>query len=210
MKTEDLIAALAADTRPAVGVSHRLTRTLPVALALSVGAFLLYWGFRADLATALASPALLKTLVPMLLAGLAGALALSLARPEARGGWLARSLWAGGAVALAVFGTALIAGGASGLVDALTTPALITCLASIPALSVPFLAAALWALSAGATTRPAIAGAVAGLAAGAAAAAVYAFHCDQDSVLFVLPAYGLAILSVSALGGLIGARALAW
>lgn len=210
MKTDDLIAALAADTRPGPGVPHRAARALPAGVILAALAFALFWGVRPDLAAAMTSPAALKPLVPLALAGLAGALALTLSRPEAQGGQIALALWVFAAVLLAAFGAALAAGGLSGLVAALATPSLITCLTSIPALALPLLAAALWALCAGAPRRPALAGALGGLAAGSLAAALYALFCDQDAALFVLPAYSGAILLVTLAGTLLGARTLAW
>jgi len=210
MKTDDLIAALAADTRPGPGVAGRLRRALPVALAVTVAGFLLLWGVRPDLAAALSSAAVVKSLLPLALAGLAGALALALSHPEGRavrqgGGLLAL----GGGVLLAL-AAGVATGGVSGLVAALSTPSLLTCLASIPALAVPLLGATLWALAAGAPRRPALSGAVGGLAAGGLAAAIYSLFCDQDAVLFVLPAYGTAIMIVALTGLLIGKRSLAW
>ena len=210
MKTDDLIAALAADTRPGASAGQRLGRALPGAMVLSALAFALFWGLRPDLAAAMASPAVLKPLVPLALAGLSGALALVLSRPEARGGRTAAALWVFAAVMVAAFGAALAAGGLSGLVAALATPSLVTCLTSIPVLAVPLLCALLWALSAGAPRRPALAGALVGLAAGGLSAALYALFCTQDAALFVLPAYTTAILIVALAGGLIGARILAW
>ena len=130
MKTDDLIAALAADTRPGPSVPQRLARALPGALLLAVAA--------------------------------------------------------------------------------LATPSLATCLTSIPVLAVPLLGALLWALSAGAPRRPALAGALVGLAAGGLSAALYALFCTQDAALFVLPAYTTAILIVPLAGTLLGARTLAW
>jgi len=210
MKTDELIAALAADTRPGPGVARRLARALPGAAILMALAFALFWGVRPDLAAAMTSPAALKPLVPLALAGLAGKLALTLSRPEVRGGRTAAALWVFAAVLVAGFAVALAAGGLSGLVAALATPSLLTCLTSIPALAIPFLSAALWALAAGAPRRPALAGALAGLAAGSLAAALYALFCDQDAALFVLPAYAAAILIVALTGALAGARTLAW
>ncbi|MGY6632164.1 MAG: NrsF family protein [Alkalilacustris sp.] len=210
MKTDDLIAALAADTRPGMGVGQRIGRALPAATIVSAVAFGLFWGVRPDLAAAMASPAALKSLVPLATAGLAGALALTLSRPEARGGWKAVGLSALAAALAAAFVLALAAGGPSGLAAALATPSLITCLTSIPALAIPFLAANLWALSAGAPSHPARAGALGGLAAGSLAAALYALFCDQDAALFVLPAYGAAVAIVALAGRQIGARALRW
>lgn len=210
MKTDDLIAALAADTRPGPSVAQRLSRALPGAMALAVVAFALFWGVRPDLAAAMASPAGLKPLVPLATAGLAGALALTLSRPEARGGRTAAALWVFAAALVAAFAAALASGGLSGLRSALATPSLITCLTSIPALAIPLLAANLWALSAGAPRHPARAGALGGLAAGSLAAALYALFCDQDAALFVLPAYGAAVAIVALAGRQIGAHALRW
>ena len=52
--------------------------------------------------------------------------------------------------------------------------------------------------------------AAAGLLAAAAAAALYAFHCFDDSPLFVVTWYGLAALPVIALGAAAGHRLLRW
>ena len=210
MKTDDLIAALAADTRPGPSVGQRLARALPVAMGLAAVTFGLFWGVRPDLPAAMTSPAALKPLVPVALAGLAGTLALTLSRPEARGGRTATALWVVAVVLIAAFGATLAAGGLSGLVTALSTPSLITCLASIPALAIPLLAATLWALSAGAPRRPALTGALGGLAAGSLAAALYALYCNQDTALFVLPAYASAIGIVTLTGTMLGTRTLAW
>ena len=77
-------------------------------------------------------------------------------------------------------------------------------------MSLPFLAATLWALRRGASTRPGLSGALAGLLSGAAAATVYAVHCTEDSPLFWSFWYVLAILFATALGALLGARVLRW
>jgi hypothetical protein len=97
-----------------------------------------------------------------------------------------------------------------GLAASLGKPTLVTCLTTVPSLAIPLLAAVLWALSAGAPLRPGRAGAAAGLAAGALAAALYSLYCDQDEALFVLPAYGVAVLLVTLVGALAGARLLRW
>ena len=56
------------------------------------------------------------------------------------------------------------------------------------------------ALRHGAATRPALAGAAAGLMSAALAAVLYAAHCFDDSPLFVITWYSLAIGAVTALG----------
>jgi hypothetical protein len=210
MKTDDLIAVLAADTLPRLTVAQRLTRALPVALVASLAAFLLLWGFRPDLVSALTSAAAIKSALPLVLALLAGAAALILSRPEAQASGPATGLVVFGSALLAAFGAALAAGGLSGLSRALATPSLVVCLTSIPALALPLVGATLWALSAGAPRRPGLAGALGGLAAGGLAAAIYSLYCDQDAALFFLPAYAAAILIVAVIGLVIGSRTLAW
>jgi hypothetical protein len=210
MKTDDLIAALAADTLPRLTVGQRLLRALPAAVAVSLAGVLLIRGIRPDIGQALASAAVLKTVVPLILAALAGALALGLARPEARPVAWARALAVLAALLLACFLAALADDASMGLAASLGKPTLVTCLTTVPSLAIPLLAAVLWALSAGAPLRPGRAGAAAGLAAGALAAALYSLYCDQDEALFVLPAYGVAVLLVTLVGALAGARLLRW
>jgi hypothetical protein len=210
MKTDDLIAALAADTLPRLTAGQRLLRALPAAFVVSVAGFLAFRGVRPDLEQALASAAVLKTVVPLVLAALAGALALGLARPGAR-----PVAWAGAVAALvaalsAGFLAALSDGASMGLAASLGKPSLVTCLTTVPVLAVPLLGAVLWALSAGAALHPGRAGAAGGLAAGALAAALYSLYCDQDAALFVLPAYGTAVLLVTLAGAFAGTRLLRW
>jgi len=210
MKTDDLIAALSADVTPPPGIGARLARALPAASLVSLVALLGFWHMRPDLVQALASPALLKTVMPLILAGIALWLAQGIARPEARN----RARWAvtlvviGGALAMLVQG--LMVGGFGGLLMALDTPNLITCFVSIPILSSLPLAATFWALKAGAPANPRLAGMAAGLLAGGIGAAVYSLHCPEDSVLFFLPAYGMNILIMVALGAALGPRQLRW
>ncbi len=210
MKTDDLIAALAADTSPRATAAGRLVRGLAPAVLVSLAALLAFWGLRADLGAALTATPLAKTLGPLGLGAAAIALLLGLARPDGAVRGRTLLLAALGAGLLAAFLFALSRGGMPGLAQALSTPSLWTCLTSIPALAALPLAAALWALHAGAPLDPARAGAAAGLAAGGFAAAVYSLHCDQDTALFVLPAYGTAVLIVTAAGALLGARLLRW
>ncbi|WP_068302413.1 NrsF family protein [Pararhodobacter sp. CCB-MM2] len=210
MKTEDFIAALAADTTPSVAPGVRMLRSLPLALALSFAAFLLFWHTRPDLAEALTSPALYKTALPLALSLAALWLVRGMSRPEAR-------LGAQGAL-LAV----LLAGMAGLLAYALAvttmpetraildTPDYTNCLISVPALASLPLGAALWSLKAGAPRHPGWAGAAAGLTAGGEAAAIYSLHCPHDALMYFFPAYGVAMAVVTLIGAVIGARFLRW
>jgi hypothetical protein len=210
MRTEDLIAAIAADTTPPPRPVRRLALGLAAALVLSALAFVLGWGPRPGLAQVLAGPLLAKTVVPAVLGVLALALAARLIRPAARPGAQAGALGLALAGLAAWTGLAMAEGGAGALAMALAKPDLWICLTSVPLLSAAPLAALLWALRAGAATRPALTGAVAGLAAGGLGAALYSLYCSVDMALFVLPAYGAAVLVVTLAGAAAGARALAW
>lgn len=210
MKTHNLIATLATDTHRQAGVGQRLWRAGPAGFGAAMLAIVLLWGLRADLGAALASTVVLKTLAPLVLAGAAAVLALSMARPAVPVYWRAMGLAVVAGLILLVLVAGLPRAGGAGAGAVLLVPQLWVCLLSVPLLSLPFLVAALWSLAAGAVLRPALTGAVAGLAAGGAGAAVYSLYCDQDAALFVLPAYGAAILGMAALGAVAGARALRW
>ena len=84
------------------------------------------------------------------------------------------------------------------------------CLTLIPLLSVGPLACLLTALRASAPSSPGLAGAVAGLAASGIAATFYAANCTDDSALFVMTWYPIAILIVAAAGYLVGRKVLRW
>lgn len=84
------------------------------------------------------------------------------------------------------------------------------CLTIIPALSTGPLACFLQALRHAAPVRPALAGAIAGLTAAAVAATFYAANCDDDSPLFVMLWYSVAIAMVSVIGAVLGRKMLRW
>ncbi|MCC5955048.1 MAG: DUF1109 domain-containing protein [Natronohydrobacter sp.] len=210
MKTEDLISALAADTMPRAPVGQQLGSALLVAIGVSLAAFAVFWGPRPDIWAALGSFAVLKTLVPLAFVLLALAFALAMVHPGFPHKRRGTALGALIALAALTFMIALAREGQVGLVSALSTPSLVTCLLSIPALAMPLLAAAIWGLSSGASTRPRLTGATAGLVAGGVAAAIYSLYCDKDMMLFVLPAYATAIGTVMLAGALLGPRILKW
>jgi hypothetical protein len=84
------------------------------------------------------------------------------------------------------------------------------CVFFIPVLSIAPLVGFMLVLRSGAPESAGMAGAVAGLAASGIAAAIYAWHCPDDSPLFVATWYTLAIALVTAVGFFIGRRALRW
>ena len=77
-------------------------------------------------------------------------------------------------------------------------------------LSLPALAAALWAVRGLAPTRPRATGLAAGLLADAAGAAGYALACVEPSTLFIAISYTLGIGLCGALGAALGPRVLRW
>jgi hypothetical protein len=77
-------------------------------------------------------------------------------------------------------------------------------------LSLPALAATLWAMRGLAPTRPRRAGFAAGLLAGAAGAAGYSLGCTEESLAFVAIWYTAGVALTAGLGALVGPRLLRW
>lgn len=211
MRTDDLIRGLAADVRPTRGLGAGLAVALAAGLVGSLVLFVLILTLRAGMPGLLADPRiLLKFAVSLSLAGAATLTALRLVRP---GVAAARASW------LLAVPVVLLAGGVAG--ELLTRPSsdwmpglvghsALYCTALVPLMSAPLLGAALLALRRGAPSSPALAGAAAGLLAGGIGAALYALHCGDDSPLFLMVWYGIAITLVTGAGALIGRRVLAW
>ncbi len=210
MKTDHLIAALAADTTPEPPVASRGWLLLP---ALVTSLVVLVWSIcmRPDLMAAVGAPLVaLKTLLPIALAALAATVALRLLRPGGRVGRVARASWgAPGIVVLAMLYA--LAGNDPSAWSMLATGKTVTkCLVMIPALAVPPLLAAFVIARRGAPTDPARTGAMLGLMAGALSTAIYSLHCNEDSPLFYGIWYVLGILAVTGAGTLLGPRLLRW
>lgn len=211
MKTKDLVAALVADR-----AASRLSFARGFALAwlaggvVSLGLFFAVLGLRRDLAAALGTWRFdLKLVLVLLALVLAFGLCRALGRPVAPSHpgrrLLPLAALAAGAIAIellvvppASWGTRLV--GSNALV----------CLTAIPLLALAPLATVLAALRSAAPASPTLAGAAAGLLAATAAASLYAFHCFDDSPLFVATWYTLAAIPVVAIGAIAGRRLLRW
>jgi hypothetical protein len=211
MKTDDLIAALAADSPTEPPPRTVLAPALAFALVVAVLVVWVSLGFREDLLASLGDPVSVMRFVLTGLLGFLGLrLALVLARPEGRD--LAR-LWPLAVPVVAALGLlvwAYVATPAEGRQMALVGKTMTTCLVMIPLLSVLPVAAILTALHGGATTTPALAGFAAGLGGSGLAAMTYALHCTEDSPLFYVTWYGLAIAGVTVVSTLVGSRLLRW
>lgn len=211
MNTRHLITALVADHRVSPAPATALARWVIPAVVLASVALLATAGLRQDLALVAATP---RVLFKWLLAGAlvlssVGAL-LRLARPGMNLGRWSIALYAVIlALALGVIAELLLLPREQWIVQARGTNAS-WCLRMIPLLAAAPFFGAFMMLRAAAPTRPVLAGATAGLLAGAIGAALYALHCTDDSPLFVATWYGLAILGVTAVGAIAGARWLRW
>jgi hypothetical protein len=210
METEQLIRTLAADNmHRSRSVGFVLTLALLAAAPVSLAIFLSKLGVRPDVMTALYNPFFeAKFVVTLALAASAIALSLHLSRPEAslKGWWLLLLIPLGVLIA-EIAGEMMMPQRVPMMVRLIGNNSRI-CLTAIPLISLPLLAASLFALRHGATSRPAALGAIAGLLSSGLAATLYASHCTDDSPLFVATWYPIAIALVTAVGALAGSKVL--
>ena len=211
MKTANLVEALVADRATD---SRALQFTLASALALgglvSLVFFFIELGVRADIKPALATWRFdLKVGLVLLAMLLAFGLCIALSRPVTSGHPGRRLL---PLLALAVLAIALelVALPSATWANRLVGSNALICLVAIPTLAIAPLAAVLMVLRVGAPASPALAGAAAGFLAATAGAALYAFHCFDNSPLFVVTWYTLAAVLVVAVGAAAGHRLLRW
>jgi hypothetical protein len=211
MKTDQLIDMLARNAGPAPRalVARRLSPA--IALGLTVGA----WAAVAWLGTI--PRALFATPVPWIKFGYAGALlvvtawwAACLSRPAAAILLPERAVAGVGLVMAAIGLLSWAIEPAEHRLAALLGESWSSCPTRVLSLSLPALAAALWAIRGLAPTRPARAGFAAGLMAGAIGAMAYALSCPEASPAFVAVWYSLGILASGVLGTLVGSRVLRW
>lgn len=211
MKTEQLVTSLVADRARATAPLGRSVCSAVVAGALvSLVIFAIELGPRVDLAAAFATWRFDLKLALVLTALMAASGAcVAMARPVAtvrwRWGVLPVLL-----VAAAALGTELAVLPTREWEKNLVGSNALFCLNTIPLLALAPLAVVLLALRRGAPASPALAGAAAGGLAAATAATIYAFHCFDDSPLFVLTWYPLAAIPVIVAGAIVGHRLLRW
>ncbi|SCW39291.1 hypothetical protein SAMN02927900_01315 [Rhizobium mongolense subsp. loessense] len=211
MKTDDLISLLAQDAPIRTRLGSLLLCALLIGVVVSAALLLSAVGIRHDMASAIETARVLfKVVLTLTLAVTACGLVFRIGRPGVPLGLSSLALF----VPLV-----LLAAGTAAELSAIPQDAWETamlgrnarfCLFFIPVLSFAPLAGFLWALKNGAAERPSLAGAAAGLAAGGIAAALYAWHCTDDSPLFLAVWYTTAIAAVTAIGALIGSRYLTW
>lgn len=210
MDTDRLILALAADNQHRVQpVRTQLLKSLLVALPVAAAMMLVTIGLRPDFMAAMRNPFFdLKFVVTLALAIPAIVISLHLSRPEASlGRWVWLLLLSPFILVGAIIAEMMMPQRAPMMARMMGRSAML-CSISIPVLSLPILAASLFALRQGAPSRPALAGALAGLLSAGLAATIYAAHCVDDSPLFVALWYSLATLLVTVIGAVLGARVL--
>ena len=211
MKTEDLISALAADGKQRPDPGRSLLVALVVGALIAGAAFFAILGFRHDIDSAMHTMRFgFKFVVTLSLAAAAICVVWRIGRP---GVPVLLAAWA------LVIPILLLAMGVMMemrmMPEETWAPRLMGvnsmhCLLSIPAFSIPTLAALLYALRDSAPSNPAMAGAVAGLVSAGVAATYYASNCTDDSPMFVATWYTLAVAIVAAAGALLGSRLLRW
>ena len=211
MKTGTLIDMLARGAGPAPRAlaARRLSPAVLVGLLVSAGAAISWFG---------AIPTgMFATAVPWMKMVYAGALALAAAWLTARLSMPAapivrprRAVWAVLTLMALVGAMSLIAEPSGTRMQVLLGRSWSTCPWSVLMLSLPALAASLWAVRGLAPTRPRAAGFAAGLLAGAVGAFGYALACPEASPAFVAVWYTLGIVLTGVLGAVLGSRVLRW
>ena len=212
MKTKQLIDALAEDMTVADPVwTTKSFLAVIGGLSISLIIFVLFLGIRADFVRAAFDPhVIFKFVFAMSVIATCAVLVSALLRPVAKR--LSQFYWLTIPIVILAFGVgAQLATSEpgywfSGLIGRFPG----ACLRNIPILAAaPFIGLMLIS-KAGAPTRPALAGLVIGATSGGLGAFIYAFHCPDDSALFVATWYSLAIVMMSAIGSFVGARVLRW
>jgi hypothetical protein len=211
VKTDDFIRSLAIDSTPPWRFRWLMMIGVAASVAVAAALFFAFIGFRADIAQAMESVRFLfKFVVTIALAATAIRAVIGLGRPGDR---VVSRIMALGLVPLLVL--ASVAAELLSVPRDLWMPRLIGhnarfCLTLIPLLATGPLICLLAVLRKGAPSNPGLAGGVAGLAASGIGATFYAANCNDDSPLFVMTWYTVAILVVTLAGYLIGRKLLRW
>lgn len=211
MKTDDLIRLLAADTPVREPLRPAIVMALGIGVVVCAILLVFEVHLRRDLASAILTPRVAFKIVETLsVAVLTMVLLERIGRPGVPVATAGRLLLVPLAALVLAIGLELALTPAASWEARLIGRNAGWCLFYIPILSVVPLAALLTAMRRSAPESPTLAGAVAGLTAAGMAAAFYAWHCPDDSPLFIATWYGLACAGVTGVGALLGRRLLAW
>lgn len=213
MKTEDLIATLAADTTapPKTPLAARLGLAALVAAGVSLAILLAWLGLRHDLSTAVATPAFWMKAGYTSWLALAGFLAvMRLARPGGRLGAAAWILGLGLIGMLSMGGLRLMQAPPSQRMADWLGHSWDLCPARIVMFAAPVFCGLMLVLRRLAPTRLALAGAGAGVLSGALGATVYGLACTESTAAFVATWYTLGVAACAGIGAVLGPRLLRW
>ncbi|MFC5066510.1 NrsF family protein [Flaviflagellibacter deserti] len=212
METNELIKALAADTRPPpASLSTVWWGAAALAAAVAAAVFLATLAPRPDLAAAAGTLRFLFKFVVLLTLALGafGALRI-LSRPEGDLRKTVPLLMASPILLVAAVTLELFTTPSESWPERLMGTSNVYCFLLVMAIGLGPLSIFLLAMRHGAPSRSGIAGAVAGLLAGGIAGTIYVLHCTDDSPLFVATWYTLAIAGLSGLGALAAQRLVRW
>jgi hypothetical protein len=210
MRTDDLIARLAADPRPrGLSPEPALVTALAAGAVVIAVAFFALIGPRPDFMAALQTWRFdYKFLVTIAVAVSAFVVLRTSLYPQGRPNyWL---LLAGPALLALAVAIELATLPAAGWAMSATGKNWYKCLTIVPALGIAPLALTLLALRRGAPSHPGWAGFAAGILSGGLAATFYAANCTDDSPLFVATWYPIAILALGLAGAFLGRLVARW
>ncbi len=213
MRTDDLVAALAANISPIdpMQAERRFAAKLMAGALAAFVAMLALMGPRADLTAAAVLPMFwMKVLFPACLAIAAFVALRRLSHPGMRLGRASVGAVLPLTLVWTVAGLVLLAAPASERPALLLGETWAECPFGIALLSVPALGLSLWATRELAPTRLSLAGATAGLFAGAVGAFAYALHCPETQAPFLAVWYVLGMLIPTGAGAVLGRRLLHW
>lgn len=211
MQTDDLITLLAKDAKVRTRFGQLFLIALAIGVVISAGLLLSTYGIRGNMDEAIRTPRVaFKLGLTLLLAITATRLAFRVGKPGIALRPAALSLTLPLLILLTGIAVELVILPQDAWGTSLKGLHWSFCLVFVPTLAIAPLAAILYSVRQGAPENPGIAGAVAGLSAGSIAAAIYAWHCPDDSPLFVATWYTVAILLVTVVGFLVGRRVLRW
>jgi hypothetical protein len=213
MTTEQLIELLVADLTPVS--RRRIMRTMILALAIGTaaafGAMLLIFNPRPELQGGRSLDTLLiKILFASGVAATAAVLLPQLARPDVRMRSLPKFVFIPFVAVAALAAVALASSDWSIWAGMIVGRDWMTCLFSIPALTVIPFASLIWALRMGAPTDPMHAGEIAGLVAGGRGALACALPCVDGALPSSALWYGFPIGMCATAGAKIGPSLLRW
>jgi hypothetical protein len=211
VKTDELINLLSEDAPVRMRLGRMMALSLLVGITISVSLMVATIGVRHNMQTVFETARVFfKICETLLLAILASRLVFQIGRPGVPLRTWALALLVPAVLLVSAIVVELFVVPEQDWATSMIGRNAAFCVFFIPVLSLAPLAGFLLALKNAAPGNPGIAGAAAGLAAGGIAAAIYAWHCPDDSPLFLASWYGLAIIAVTVAGLLIGRRVLRW